>query len=316
MQSFNLIEMWHNMAPLAKAVNVMLAICSIFSLWVIIDRSIGLRTVRMKSTTFVLSLRDQLKYRNIDGALQLATHQSDSPVARMVKEALTEYREGMDAVRANPHEGEYDPVEAVERVIDRVKEREQADMKRGLGGLASISSAAPFIGLFGTVVGIINAFQSMAASGQGGLGAVSAGISEALFTTACGLLVAIPAVMLFNFFSTTIERFMVDMNGVGSELVSFILREQVTPAGAVAAAPAPHAHAHAHHAPPSHPHAPPSVHPSHQPPPVYPSQQPPSVHGHPSNHPPPMYPPHGGPASAHSPVAPPVSTGYPPYPPR
>ena len=100
MQSFNLIEMWHNMAPLAKAVNVMLAICSIYSLWVIIDRTIGLRAVRIKSTTFVLSLRDQLKYRNVDGAMQLATHQNDSPVARMVKEAFTEYREGTDAIRA------------------------------------------------------------------------------------------------------------------------------------------------------------------------------------------------------------------------
>ena len=310
MQSFNLIEMWHNMAPLAKAVNVMLAICSIYSLWVIIDRTIGLRAVRIKSTTFVLSLRDQLKYRNVDGAMQLATHQNDSPVARMVKEAFTEYREGTDAIRARgAHEAhDYDSVEAVERVIDRVKEREQADMKRGLGGLASISSAAPFIGLFGTVIGIISAFRSMAASGQGGLGAVSAGISEALFTTAVGLLVAIPAVMTFNYFTTTIERFMVDMNGVGSELVSFVLREQVSPA----AAPQPGASQHA----PQYAQAPSSLHPSQQPPPVYPSHQPPPIHGqHASNHPPPMYP-HGGPTSAHSPAAPPVSTGYPPYPPR
>src|SRR4029079_1404220 len=122
--------------------------------------------------------------------------------------------------------------------IERTKEREIADLKRGLGGLASISSAAPFIGLFGTVVGIINAFRSMAATGQGGLGAVSAGISEALFTTAVGLLVAIPAVMTFNYFSTVIERYTVDMNGIGSELISFVLREGV--------APSMHHQAHAH----------------------------------------------------------------------
>ena len=85
--------------------------------------------------------------------------------------------------------------------------------------------AAPFIGLFGTVVGIINAFRSMAQSGQGGLGAVSAGISEALFTTATGLLVAIPAVMAFNYFTNTIEAFVVDMNDVSSELISYVLRE-------------------------------------------------------------------------------------------
>jgi len=98
-------------------------------------------------------------------------------------------------------------------------------MKKGLGGLGSISSAAPFIGLFGTVVGIINAFRSMASSGQGGLGAVSAGIAEALFTTAVGLIVAIPAVMAFNYFTNSIEAFVVDMNDVSSELISYVLRE-------------------------------------------------------------------------------------------
>ena len=96
---------------------------------------------------------------------------------------------------------------------------------RGLGGLASIATAAPFIGLFGTVIGIINAFRSMAATGAGGLGAVSAGISEALFTTATGLLVAIPAVMMFNYFTNSIEAFVVDMNDVSSELLSYVLRE-------------------------------------------------------------------------------------------
>lgn len=231
MQSFNLIEMWRNMALLAKGVNVLLAICSIYSLWVIIDRFVALRSVKSKSMKFVGNLRDQLKFRNIDGAMQLSTQMNDNPMARLVRDSLIEYREGTDMLRARgPHDhADYDPVEAVERVVDRVKEREVADLKRGLGGLASISSAAPFIGLFGTVVGIINAFRAMAQTGQGGLGAVSAGISEALFTTAVGLLVAIPAVMTFNYFSTVIERFVVDMNGVGSELVSFILREGVAP---------------------------------------------------------------------------------------
>jgi biopolymer transport protein ExbB/TolQ len=281
MQSFNLIEMWHSMAPLAKAVNVLLAICSVYSLWVIIDRFFGLRSVKRKSIAFVVALRDQLKWRNLDGAMQLATQKNDSPIARLVQEALVEYREGMSLLQGRGGmESDYDPVEAVERVVERTKEREVADLKRGLGGLASISSAAPFIGLFGTVVGIINAFRSMAATGQGGLGAVSAGISEALFTTAVGLLVAIPAVMTFNYFSTVIDRFVVDMNGVGSELISFVLRE-------AASAPA---HGHSHHPPAS-------VHPSAHPP-GRGSVHPPSVHG-----------PAGQRPSGHGPAATP---GYPP----
>ena len=149
MQSFDLIEMWHNMAFLAKVVNVLLGVCSVYSLWVIIDRLFSLRSVRAKSVRFVLALRDQLKTRNVEGTLALATSQSDNPVARVVKEAMTEYREGTELLRRGGHDAEYDPVEAVERVIDRTKEREVADLKRGLGGLASISSAAPFIGLPG-----------------------------------------------------------------------------------------------------------------------------------------------------------------------
>src|SRR5437899_3199781 len=115
MQSFNLIEMWHSMAPLAKAVNVLLAICSVYSLWVIVDRSFALRSVRNKSVKFVGALRDQLRARNLDGVMQLATHQNESPVSRLVHEAFTEYREGAELVRARGEIGEYDAVEAVER---------------------------------------------------------------------------------------------------------------------------------------------------------------------------------------------------------
>jgi biopolymer transport protein ExbB len=227
MQSFDLLEMWRNMAPLAKLVNLILAICSVYSLWVIVDRFAVFRKVRSKSVAFIVDLRDQLKTRSLDGALKLSSQKNDSPVARVVHDALAEYREGLDALKSiGPEDlGDFDVVDAVNRVIDRTKEQEVSDLKRGLGGLASISSAAPFIGLFGTVIGIINAFRAMAQTGQGGLGAVSAGISEALFTTAVGLLVAIPAVMSFNYFTTVIERFIVQINGVSSELLSYMLRE-------------------------------------------------------------------------------------------
>jgi biopolymer transport protein ExbB/TolQ len=306
MQSFNMIEMWHSMAPLAKAVNVLLAICSIYSLWVIIDRFFSLRSVRAKSVKFVVGLRDQLRSRNLDGAMNLASHMNDSPVARLVRDALTEFKEGGDMLRAKGgHDPEYDPIEAVERVIDRNKEREVADLKRGLGGLASISSAAPFIGLFGTVVGIINAFRSMAATGQGGLGAVSAGISEALFTTAVGLVVAIPAVMTFNYYSTVIERYTVDMNGVGSELVSFIMREGLSQP----AAPAQGQYRSQHPGAPGG-----SVHPSAHPAPYGGSVPPQQPYG--SQHPGPVN--AHGPTSVHPQVAPSMGSGYPPpgYPPR
>jgi biopolymer transport protein ExbB/biopolymer transport protein TolQ len=117
-------------------------------------------------------------------------------------------------------------VAAAERAIERATMMTVADMKKGLGGLATIATTAPFIGLFGTVVGIINAFRGMAASGAGGLGSVSAGISEALVTTALGLFVAIPAVWLYNLFLNKIDRFTVEMSNSASELIDYFMKRQ------------------------------------------------------------------------------------------
>ena len=225
--SFNPFELWASMSPPAKVVLILLVGLSVYSLWVIIDRFMVFSKAKRYSLAFVLGLRDRLSKRDLNGAMKLSKQEPQSPIAKVIAEALTEYRDGLDAIATSgPDEiGDFDVVDAVNRAIDRVKEREVANLKKGLGGLASISSAAPFIGLFGTVVGIINSFRMMAASGQGGLGSVSAGIAEALFTTAVGLVVAIPAVMAFNYFTNTIEEFVVDMNDVSSELISYVLRE-------------------------------------------------------------------------------------------
>jgi biopolymer transport protein ExbB/TolQ len=227
MQSFNPLEMWHHMGWLDKGVVSLLLIMSIYSLWVMIDRFAYFTKAKRLSLQFVLALRDKMSKRDLNGALNLSKQEPQSPIAKVIYEALSEYRDGLDAIaKTGPDEvGEFDVVDAVNRAIDRVKEREVSKMKTGLSGLGTISAAAPFIGLFGTVVGIINAFRSMASSGQGGLGAVSAGISEALVTTAAGLLVAIPAVMVYNYFTNSIETFIVDMNDVSSELISYVLRE-------------------------------------------------------------------------------------------
>jgi len=228
MESFNPIEQWQKMGILARGVVILLGGMSIYSLWVIIDRFLAFGKAKRYSLAFVLALRDRLIKKDLSGAMKLSKAEPQSPIARVVDSALVEYRDNIDATeKAGAAASEdFDVIDAVNRAIERVKEREVANFKKGLGGLASISSAAPFIGLFGTVVGIINAFGSMAKSGQGGLGAVSGGISEALSTTAVGLLVAIPAVMAFNYFTNWIEGMVVDMNDVGSELLSYMLREE------------------------------------------------------------------------------------------
>jgi biopolymer transport protein ExbB/biopolymer transport protein TolQ len=121
---------------------------------------------------------------------------------------------------------DFDIVASGQRAIERETLMTTAEMRKGLGNLATISTTAPFVGLFGTVAGIIHAFQGMALSGSGGLGAVSAGIAEALVTTAFGLFVAIPAVWLYNYFLQKVDRFQVEMSNSSSQLTDYFIKNE------------------------------------------------------------------------------------------
>jgi biopolymer transport protein ExbB/TolQ len=226
MQNFSFVEMWGNMGGGARGVVIVLALMSIYSLGVMVERFVTFVRAKGRSTTLVQGVSQLLQQHDLDGARELMAKKPQPPIARVLAAALDEYRDGVDVLKSTRALaiGDFDIIDAINRAVERVKEREISDLKKGLGGLATIASAAPFVGLFGTVIGIINAFQSMAATGQGGLAAVSAGIAEALVTTAFGLLVAIPAVMVYNYLTNRVDEFVVDMNEVSSELLSFVLK--------------------------------------------------------------------------------------------
>lgn len=224
---FDLVSLWKQTSLPGKAVIVTLAIMGIYMIAVSVERLLVFLKARARSLEFVINLQQKLRDRDVKAALSLAQLKPQSPIAVVIDAALREYIDGITALKSSgPDEvGDFDLVDAVNRSIDRVKEREIADLKKGLGGLATIASAAPFVGLFGTVIGIINVFATMKIDGGGGISAVAGGIGEALITTAFGLLVAIPAVMVFNYFTNAIDSFVVDMNETSSELISFMLRE-------------------------------------------------------------------------------------------
>ena len=225
--SFSPKAIWDSTSVAGKSVIIVLAIMGIYMLAVSIERWITFSRAKQRSLQFVFALQKKLADRDIKGALSLAQVKPQGPIAIVIEAALQEYIDGLQALKSiGPDEiCDFDLLDAVNRAIDRVKEREIADLKKGLGGLATIASAAPFVGLLGTVVGIITVFATMSTKGAGGIAAVAGGIGEALVTTAFGLLVAIPAVMVFNFFTNAIDEFVVDMNETSSELVAFILRE-------------------------------------------------------------------------------------------
>jgi biopolymer transport protein ExbB/TolQ len=219
MHSFSVIDMWGSMTWLGRAVVMFLALMSLYSVGVMIERMLTYSAGASESLRYVAALREHLVARRIDAAIQAARQHGKSPIARMMHAGLCEYQSG-----ASRGPGTDDLADAVYRALERVKERETALLRKGLGVLGTVASSAPFVGLFGTVVGIINAFGRL--SGGGGLDVVGPGISEALVATAFGLLVAIPAVMFFNYFTGRVELFVVDMNDVSAEFVDYVLKEK------------------------------------------------------------------------------------------
>lgn len=219
--SFSIAEMWSNSGLVAKSVIIVLLFMSIYSIAVMIEKFTTYRNSKKQSIMFIPELTKALKDNQLQKAVDTTKRYPKAHIAKVVSAGLLEYQNQQSGVAQN-----FDRIGAIRRATEMATVITSADMKRGLGGLGTVGSTTPFIGLFGTVFGIINAFQGMATSGSGGLGAVSAGIAEALITTAMGLLVAIPAVIAFNYFSERLERFTIEMNNAASELIDFFLKKQ------------------------------------------------------------------------------------------
>jgi biopolymer transport protein ExbB/TolQ len=218
---FGPLALWQSMGGIAKFVVLILAVLSIYSLTLSGERWWRYRSAKKQSLQFALLTTQYLKQDRPQDAIAASKKFKNSHLAKVVSAGLLEF---MVEEQSSPLSG-YDVIEAARRAIERATLMTTADFKRGLGGLATIGATAPFIGLFGTVVGIINAFRGMAITGSGGLGAVSAGIAEALVTTAMGLFVAIPAVWLYNYLLNQVERFQVEMANSSSELVDFFIKK-------------------------------------------------------------------------------------------
>jgi biopolymer transport protein ExbB/biopolymer transport protein TolQ len=216
------MHLWETMTPIAKGVVITLLILSIYSMYVMIERWMFFRKAKKESLTFAKAATMALTKDKVADAMELARKFPSSHLARVTRAGLVEFQ--LDATAANPLSGE-DKIEAGRRAIERETLITAADFKKGTGSLATIATTAPFIGLFGTVIGIINAFRGMAVTGSGGIAAVSAGIAEALVTTALGLFVAIPAAWMFNYFTNVLDRFSVEMSNSASELIDFFIKK-------------------------------------------------------------------------------------------
>jgi biopolymer transport protein ExbB/biopolymer transport protein TolQ len=216
--------MWESMTWMGRGVVIVLILMSIWSLTIAVERLWRFQQAKKQSVQVALGVTPLLRAHKLDQAIALAKDKKyrHSHLARVLAAGLTEFQ--YETTQDLPDD--FDIVESGKRAIEREALMTTAEMKKGLGNLATISTTAPFVGLFGTVVGIITAFRGMAISGSGGLGAVSAGIAEALAATALGLFVAVPAVWMYNYFLNKIERFQVEMSNSSSQLIDYFIKNE------------------------------------------------------------------------------------------
>ena len=200
----DLMHMWAQMGIVAKAIGVILVFMSMISFGVAIERIYTFTQARKQSKLYAPQVAKHLKDGRLKDAIAISSSKSYrySHLAKVVLAGLQEYQFQQESGANLSRE---DLVDTVRRAIQRASALTANDLKKGVAALATIGATAPFVGLLGTVVGIITAFQGIAATGSGGLGAVSAGISEALVETALGLVVAIPAVWFYNYLTGRIE---------------------------------------------------------------------------------------------------------------
>ena len=215
----SLMEMWHQMMWFAKGIVFVLLIMSVWSMSVFVKKWWDLRRAQAETRKFAPEFSQFLEEDNITEAINLSERYKKSHVARVLGGALTEVKPLIQDGSVSVND-----INSAERAVEREMLMTLTDMKRGNGVLATVGATAPFVGLLGTTMGIVNAFQGMAVSGSGGIGAISAGVSEALLTTALGLLVAIPAVWGFNYFQVKIENLAAEMTYTSKEFIDYLIR--------------------------------------------------------------------------------------------
>ena len=220
----DIVEMFRQMTIYAWAVAIILFVMSFWSIGVAIERFYTFNKARQQSKLYAPQVAKHLKDGRLKEAIALSGSKDFrySHLAKVVLAGLQEYQFQQES---GGNLGREDVLDTVRRSIQRATALTASDLKKGVTALATIGSTAPFVGLLGTVIGVINAFVGIGATGTGSIGAVSVGIAEALIETALGLFVAIPAVWFYNYLSNRLEYFNVEMDNSSSELVDYFIKK-------------------------------------------------------------------------------------------
>jgi biopolymer transport protein ExbB len=217
----SMLKLWEDAGLFARGIVVILAIMSVYSLTIVIQKLMKIKKSEAGTRKFAPQFSRAIQEENLDQAIALAEKTKDSHVARVLGGALAEVKPLLRD-RATITAAD---INSAERAVERQMMITLAEFKRGLGILGTVGSTAPFVGLLGTTMGIVNAFMAMSSGGaSGGLAGIGSGIAEALITTAFGLIVAIPAVWAYNYFTTKVENLAVEMTYTSKELIDYLIK--------------------------------------------------------------------------------------------
>jgi len=217
--SFSPGSLLTHMSYTGIVVIIVLLIMSIYSIAIMLERYLTFNAAARQSRMFVPRVSEKLRAAQLEEAIELSKSFRRSHLAVVLNSGLQE-------IAAQSSDRNDRRMRKAKRALNRAIAIKSTELRRGLSGLATIGSTAPFVGLFGTVIGIIDAFQTMNNEQTTGFSAVAGGISEALVATAFGLVVAIPAVWMFNYFTNRVHVFEVEMVNSGDELIDFFLQRR------------------------------------------------------------------------------------------
>ena len=218
-QTVTLQEMYAHMGLFAKGIVLTLLIMSVYVATVVVRKLMQLSRARKATLKFSGPFSEALANEDFATAEDLVQKNPNSHLAAAFRRVFPSI-----TFHSQDHALSAVEVASVQRIIDLNTLEQLAKFRRGLGVLATTGATAPFVGLLGTTMGVVKAFQGMGASGGGGFGAVAAGIAEALITTAFGLLVAIPAVWLYNYFINRIDYISMEVTYATKEFMDFLLK--------------------------------------------------------------------------------------------
>jgi biopolymer transport protein ExbB/biopolymer transport protein TolQ len=216
--NMSLMELYESMGWFAKGIVYTLLLMSGFSFTVLVQKWWAMRKAQAETRKFAPEFSQFLEEDNLGEAINLAEQYKKSHVARVLGGALSEIRPLIQDGSVTVAD-----INSAERAVEREMLMTIVDLKRGLGVLATVGATAPFVGLLGTTMGIVNSFTGMATSGAGGISAIAAGVAEALITTAIGIGVAIPAVWAFNYFQTKIDNLTAEMTYTSKEMIDYLI---------------------------------------------------------------------------------------------